>query len=66
MAQVGAGGGTIANIVKVNGYLTAIRNRADYGPIREGFFGKEMPAHTLVAATALAAPEIEFEAAAVL
>ena len=67
-AQVEAGGGTMANIVKVNTYLTDMRYRADYGPIREEFFGKKMPAHTLVAVTALALPEflIEVEAIAVL
>ncbi|MBV9860612.1 MAG: RidA family protein [Alphaproteobacteria bacterium] len=67
-AQVEAGGGSMADIVKVNTYLTDIRYRADYGPIREEFFGKKMPAHTLVAVAALAAPEflIEIEAIAVL
>ena len=67
-AQVEAGGGTMASIVKVNTYLTDIRHRADYGPIREEFFGEKMPAHTLVAVAALAAPEflIEIEAIAVL
>ena len=67
-AQVEAGGGTMANIVKVNTYLTDPRYRADYGPIREEFFGKKMPAHTLVTVAALAAPEflIEIEAIAVL
>ena len=67
-AQVEAGGGTMKNIVKVNTYLTDIRHRADYGPIREQFFGKKMPAHTLVAVAALAQPEflIEIEAIAVL
>src|SRR6476646_6858873 len=67
-AQVEAGGGTMASIVKVNTYLTDIRHRADYGPVREEFFGKKMPAHTLVAVAALAAPEflIEDEAIAVL
>jgi len=67
-AQVEAGGGTMANIVKVNTYLTDIRFRADYGPIREEFFGKKMPAHTLVAVAALAQPEflIEVEAVAVI
>jgi 2-iminobutanoate/2-iminopropanoate deaminase len=67
-AQVEAGGGTMGNIVKVNTYLTDIRHRADFGPIREEFFGKKMPAHTLVAVAALAAPEflIEIEAVAVL
>jgi 2-iminobutanoate/2-iminopropanoate deaminase len=67
-AQVEAGGGTMKNIVKVNTYLTDIRFRADYGPIREQFFGKKMPAHTLVAVAALAQPEflIEVEAVAVI
>jgi enamine deaminase RidA (YjgF/YER057c/UK114 family) len=67
-AQVEAGGGTMADIIKVNTYLTDIRHRADYGPIREEFFGKKMPAHTLVAVMALAQPEflIEIEAVAVL
>jgi len=67
-AQIEAGGGTMANIVKVNTYLTDIRHRADYGPVREEFFGKKMPAHTLVAVAALAQPEflIEIEAVAVL
>ena len=67
-AQVEAGGGTMANVVKVNTYLTDIRHRADYAPIREEFFGKKMPAHTLVAVAALAAPEylIEIEAVAVI
>jgi enamine deaminase RidA (YjgF/YER057c/UK114 family) len=67
-AQVEAGGGTMANIVKVNTYMTDIRYRADYGPIREEFFGRKMPAHTLVAVSALALPEflIEIEAIAAL
>src|SRR6195256_3296342 len=34
-AQVEAGGGTMADIVKVNTYLTDIRHRAAYGPIPE-------------------------------
>lgn len=66
--QVEAGGGTLGDVVKVNTYLTDIRHRADYGPIREEFFGRKMPAHTLVAVAALAQPEflIEIEAVAVL
>src|SRR6202035_2814456 len=39
-AQVEAGGGTMANTVKVNTYPTDIRRRADYAAIREEFFGK--------------------------
>lgn len=67
-AQVEAGGGTMRNIVKVNTYLTDIRHRADYSAIREEFFGKKMPASTLVQVTGLAQPEflIEIEAIAVL
>jgi 2-iminobutanoate/2-iminopropanoate deaminase len=67
-AQVEAGGGTMADIVKVNTYLTDIRHRADYGSIRAEFFGENKPAGTLVAVTALAQPEflIEIEAVAVL
>ena len=66
--QVEAGGGSLRDVVKVNTYLTDIRHRAEYGPIREEFFGKKMPAHTLVAVAALAAPEflIEIEAVAAL
>jgi enamine deaminase RidA (YjgF/YER057c/UK114 family) len=67
-AQVEAGGGTMASIVKVNTYLTDIRHRADYGPIRAEFFGPKMPAHTLIGVAALAAPEflIEVEAVAAI
>lgn len=67
-AQVEAGGGTLANIVKVNTYLTDMRYRADYGAVREEFFGKQMPPHTLVAVAALALPEllVEVEAVAIL
>ena len=67
-AQVEAGGGTMANIVKVNTYLTDIRHRADYSAVREEFFGKKLPASTLVAVAALAHPDflIEIEAVAVL
>ena len=67
-AQVEAGGGTMATIVKVNTYLTDIRHRTEYAAIREEFFGKKMPASTLVAVSALAQPEflIEIEAIAVI
>jgi enamine deaminase RidA (YjgF/YER057c/UK114 family) len=67
-AQVEAGGASLANIVKVNTYVTDMRYRADYGPIRTEVFGPKMPAHTMVAVAALAAPEflIEVEAVAVL
>jgi len=67
-AQVEEGGGTLANVVKLNTYLTDIRHRADIVPVREEFFGKKLPASTLVAVAALAHPDwlIEVEAIAVL
>src|SRR5580658_4061216 len=67
-AQVEAGGGTIANIVKVNTYVTDMRFRPDYARIRGEFFGPKMPASTMVAITALADPAylIEIEAFAVI
>ena len=67
-AQVEAGGGTMASIVKVNTYVTDIRHRSDYAAVREDFFGKKLPASTMVGVTALAHPDfmIEIEAIAVL
>jgi 2-iminobutanoate/2-iminopropanoate deaminase len=67
-AQIEAGGGTLANVVKLTTYLTDIRHRADIVPIREEFFGKKLPASTLVAVAALAHPDflIEVEAIAVV
>jgi enamine deaminase RidA (YjgF/YER057c/UK114 family) len=67
-AQVEAGGGTMQSIVKVNTYVTDMRFRADYASIREEFFGRKLPAHTMVAVVALALPEflVEVEAIAML
>ncbi len=67
-AQVEAGGGSLANVVKLTTYLTDIRHRADLSPVREEFFGKKIPATTLVGVAALAHPDflIEVEAIAVV
>jgi 2-iminobutanoate/2-iminopropanoate deaminase len=67
-AQVEAGGGTLASIVKLTTYLTDIRHRAELPAVREEFFGKKGPASTLVAVTALAHPDflIEVEAIAIV
>jgi enamine deaminase RidA (YjgF/YER057c/UK114 family) len=67
-AQVEAGGGSLANVVKLTTYLTDIRHRADLVPVREEFFGKKLPASTLVGVAALAHPAwlIEVEAIAVV
>jgi enamine deaminase RidA (YjgF/YER057c/UK114 family) len=67
-ALVEAQGGTLANVVKINTYVTDVRYRADLVPVREEFFGKKGPASTLVQIPALAHPDwlIEIEAIAVL
>ena len=67
-AQVEAGGGTVANIVKINTYVTDMRYRPDYAKLRAEFFGPKAPASTMVAITALADPDflIEIEAVAVV
>ena len=63
-AQVEAGGGTMASIVKINTYLTDVRHRTEVAPVREEFFGKKGPASTLVAVAALAHPDWLLEVAA--
>jgi 2-iminobutanoate/2-iminopropanoate deaminase len=67
-AQVEAGGGTMASIVKVNTYVTDMRYRPEYAKLRAEFFGPKAPASTMVAITALADPDflIEIEAIAVV
>ena len=67
-AQVEAGGGTLANIVKLTTFLVDIRHRTELAAIREEFFGKKAPASTLVGVTALALPGwlIEVEAIAII
>jgi 2-iminobutanoate/2-iminopropanoate deaminase len=65
-AMVEAGGGTLADVVKVTFYLTDVRYRQDLVPIREEFFGPKLPASTLITTPALAHPDylIEIEAIA--
>ena len=67
-AQVEAGGGTLANVVKLTTYMTDVRYRADLNQVREEFFGKKIPTSTLVEVSSLAHPDllIEVEAIAVL
>ena len=56
-AHVEAGGGTLANTVKITTFLTDIQYREELVPIREEFFGKKTPAATQVAVSALGRPE---------
>ena len=67
-ALVEAGGGTLANVVKLNTYVTDIQNRPDYRAVRDEFFGPKGPASTLVEVSALAHPDylIEVEAVAII
>jgi enamine deaminase RidA (YjgF/YER057c/UK114 family) len=67
-ALVEAGGGAMDSIVKVNTYVTDIRYRGDWVAVREEFFGKKMPASTMIGVTELAHPDwlIEVEAVAVV
>jgi 2-iminobutanoate/2-iminopropanoate deaminase len=67
-AMVEAGGGTLADVVKLTTFITDVRYRQDLAPIREEFFGPKLPASTLIATPALAHPDylIEIEAVAVV
>ena len=65
---VEAGGGTMADVVKITVYLTDIAYRPDFGKARSEFFSGRMPCSTLVAVSALADPGylVEVEATAVI
>jgi enamine deaminase RidA (YjgF/YER057c/UK114 family) len=67
-ALVEAGGGTLANVVKINTYVTDARFRPEFRVVREEFFGAKGPAATMVEVSALAHPDylIEVEAIAVI
>jgi 2-iminobutanoate/2-iminopropanoate deaminase len=67
-ALVESQGGTMASVVKITTYVTDMRYRADWGLIREEYFGKKGCASTLVEIRALAHPDwmIEIEAIAVI
>jgi 2-iminobutanoate/2-iminopropanoate deaminase len=67
-AQVEAGGGTMANLVKVTTYLTDARYQAEFRDIRKEYFGEKMPAATAMVVQALWHPDclVEVEGIAVL
>ncbi|MGH7265735.1 MAG: RidA family protein [Candidatus Rokuibacteriota bacterium] len=60
-AMVEAGGGTLADVVKLTFYLTDVRYRQDLVPIREKYFGPKLPASTLLTTPALAHPDYMLE-----
>jgi enamine deaminase RidA (YjgF/YER057c/UK114 family) len=65
---VEAAGGTLDNVVKINTYVTDMRNRPHVRAVRDEFFGVKGPASTLIEVSALADPDylIEIEAIAVV
>lgn len=67
-AHVEAAGGTLANVVKLNTYVTDVRSRPQFRAVREAFFGPKGPASTMVEVSALAHPDylIEVEAIAII
>jgi enamine deaminase RidA (YjgF/YER057c/UK114 family) len=67
-ALVEAAGGTLANVVKINTYVTDVRYRPDFRVVRDEFFGVRGPASTMVQVSSLSHPDylIEVEAIAVI
>ena len=67
-ALVEAGGGTLANVVKITTYVTDVKHRPDFRVILDEFFGPRGPASTMIQVAALAHPDclIEIEAIAIV
>ncbi len=67
-AHVEAAHGTLANVVKINTYVTDARYRPEFRQVRQEFFGDKGPASTMVEVRALSHPDflIEVEAIAIL
>ena len=60
-ALVEAAGGKLADVVKINVYLTDIEHRAEFSRARAEFFPGRKPCSTLVGISALADPELVVE-----
>ncbi|MGH7331718.1 MAG: RidA family protein [Candidatus Rokuibacteriota bacterium] len=67
-ALVEAGGGSLANVVKITTYVTDVRYRADFRVVRDEVFGPRGPASTMVQVGSLSHPDylIEVEAIAII
>jgi len=67
-AYLKAAGAGAEHVVKVNVYLTDVRDRPRINPLRQQYFGPHRPASTLVGVTELALPgaKVEIECQAVL
>jgi 2-iminobutanoate/2-iminopropanoate deaminase len=64
-ATLKAAGATLANIVKINFYLTDIRDKTAVWEVRKEMFGAHRPASTLVEVSQLVDPEGKLEVDAV-
>ena len=64
-ALVEAAGGTMADVVKINVYVTDIRRREQVWKARREFFSGDFPVSTLVEVSKLADPAITVEIEAV-
>jgi 2-iminobutanoate/2-iminopropanoate deaminase len=60
-ATLKAAGATLANIVKINFYLTDIRDKTAVWEVRKEMFGAHRPASTLVEVSQLVDPEGKLE-----
>jgi len=55
-ALVEAGGGSLANVVKITTYVTDVRYRLDFRAVRDEGLGAKGPASTMVQVSSLSPP----------
>lgn len=65
-AAVEAGGGTMADVAKINVYVTDLSQIAALREVRQQYFTGNPPASTLIQVVALARPEFMLEIEAIL
>jgi len=59
-------GASFADVLKATVFLTDVADRAKINPIRQQYFGKTLPASTLIGVTELAIPGMKVEIEAVV
>lgn len=60
-----ASGGTMNDVVKINAYITDMRNRPDFLRARKNFFSGDFPCSTLVGVASLLDPRLLIEIEAI-
>lgn len=63
LAKVGA---DFSNVLRVTVYLTDVNDRTRINPVRQEYFGKTLPASTLIGISALVMPELKVEIEAIV